>query len=197
MTIQKASAALLALGVAVVLTGCSEDPNSVSAQAKSGDEKGYITTDGTIETLPVDKRGAPVDLAGTTLDGKTWSLADQRGTVVVLNAWASWCPPCEAEQPDLTKVWDQVQAAKKPVQFMGVVWRGESTENALTWSKEKKVTYPSLANDGRTILALGGKVPSPPTTIVVDKQGRMAARILGRTTATTLSDVIDDVIKSS
>lgn len=185
--------ALLTLGA------CTSDPNSIAEQAKQGDQKGYIAGNGAIEQIPVDKRLKPVTLEGTTLDGKDWSSSSARGKdVVVVNLWGSWCPPCIEEIPDLEKVWTDVQASKKPVQFMGIDFR-ESPERGAAFVKTQKMTYPSLTDEsGVLILAFGKQAPtSPPSTLILDREGRVAARANGAVTATTLQGLIDDALSGS
>src|SRR4029079_12690017 len=99
----RAAALLMAPLLLVAQSGCSDDPNSIAAQAKSGNRQGYISGDGNIETIAVGDRKKPVALTGTTLDAKEWSSQEAVGKVAVLNLWASWCPPCETEAPDLKK----------------------------------------------------------------------------------------------
>ena len=185
-------AALLALGA------CSSDPNSIAEQAKKGDQKGYIAGNGAIEQIPVDERLAPITLEGETLDGRQWSSTRERGKqVVVVNLWGSWCPPCIEEIPDLEKVWTDVQAAGKPVQFMGIDFR-EDPQRGQAFVRTQKMTYPSLSDEsGVLILAFGRQAPtSPPSTLVLDKDGRVAARANGAVSATTLQGLIDDVLAS-
>ena len=187
------AAASLAVSVAG-LAGCSQDPNSVAAQANAGDRKGYLSGDGTVEKIASARRGAPVDLHGTTLDGTAWSSVDVRGKVLVVNVWGSWCPPCVAESGDLQKAWDEVQAAGQPVQFVGIDFREDAARGAA-FVRTRKVTYPSLTDEsGVLILALQGKAPTIPTTLVLDTQGRIAARVGGAVTTSTLTGLIDDTI---
>ncbi len=181
---------------AVALAGCSQDPNSVAAQAKVGDNKGYVSGDGAIEQIPADKRGAPVKLSGKLLDGGSWTSADHRGSVVVINVWGSWCPPCVAEIGDLQATWESVQKEKKDVRFIGIDYR-EDAARGRAFLAAKKVTYPSLTDtSGVLILALQGKAPTIPTTLVLDTEGRIAARVSGSTTQSTLSGLIDDTLAS-
>ncbi|MGV1007935.1 MAG: TlpA family protein disulfide reductase [Dermatophilaceae bacterium] len=188
-----------ALAALVVLGACSADPNSVSEQAKAGDRKGYLAGDGTVEQLPAAERGPAVSLSGTTVDGGTWALpADGAGKVVVVNVWGSWCPPCVGEMPTLQKVWSQQQAAGAAVAFVGVAIK-ESPESSLAFLKATHVTFPSIsdrASAGGPMLALQGKAPATPTTLVLDKQGRIAARVSAAVTETTLTALVDDALAS-
>ncbi len=181
-------------GLTAVTAACSSDPNSVAEQAKAGDRKDYISGDGTIEQVPVDQRGAPVALSGTTLEGKPWAMADAAGDLLVLNVWGSWCPPCIEETPELQKAWETVQAKKHPVTFLGLD-KLESPETGLAFLKSNGVTFPSLAYDGGVpLLALQGRVVATPTTLLLDTSGRIAARVSGPVTSTTLLGLIDDVL---
>ncbi|EAQ00347.1 thiol:disulfide interchange protein [Janibacter sp. HTCC2649] len=184
--------ALLALGA------CTSDPNSIAEQAKQGDQKGYIAGDGAIEQIPVDKRLKPITLEGKTLDGKDWSSTSVRGKdIVVINMWASWCGPCIKEIPELEKVWTGLQAADKPVQFMGINFR-EGPERGAALAASQKMTYPSLTDKpGTLLLAFGRQAPTnTPSTLILDREGRVAARANGPVTATTLQGLIDDALTS-
>ena len=183
----------LSMGV----SSCSSDANSLAAQAKSGDGKGFVSGDGTIERLASDQRPAPLTLNGTTLQGAPWKVANAAGKVLVLNVWGSWCGPCVAEMPHLQQVWSQVSSAGKPVQFMGINYR-DGAETAEAFMRANKITYPSLEDDGgRTLLALRGKASATPTTLVLDRQGRIAARVSGPVTAATLSGLVNDILGES
>ncbi len=185
-----------ALALAVVVTGCSA-PGSDTVAGRAQGKGQYISGDGTIEQVAAVDRGEPVELSGTTLDGKPWKSADARGSVVVLNTWGSWCPPCVAEMPELQQVWAQAQAEKQPVVVMGINLR-ESPETAKAFLDAQGVTYPSLADDGGAAqLALQGKATATPTTLVLDRQGRIAARVSGGTTAATVAGLVDDVVAQS
>ncbi len=181
-------------GLVTVTAACSADPDSVEEQARSGDRKGYVAGDGSIEQLAASERGEPVRLAGTTLEGERWSLADRAGSVVVVNVWGSWCPPCIEETPALQKAWERVRSEGRKVDFIGLD-KLEGPETGLAFQKANKVTYPSLAYDGGVpILALQGKASATPTTLVLDADGRIAARVSGPVTTTTLLGLIDDAI---
>lgn len=191
--------AVASVGALVALGGCSSDPNSIAEQAKRGDQKGYIAGNGAIEQIPADKRLEPVTLEGRTLDGAEWSSTSARGKdIVVVNTWGSWCAPCITEIPDLQKVWTDVQAAGKPVQFMGINFR-EGPERGAALARSQKMTYPSLSDQaGTLVLAFGRQAPATtPSTLILDREGRVAARANGVVSATTLQGLIDDVLSDS
>ncbi len=194
---RRCAVGLAAVFVLLGASACSQDPNSVAAQAKAGDQKGYVSGDGAVETIPMAKRGAPVELTGTLLDGKPWDIATTRGKVLVLNVWGSWCAPCVAEAPALEKAWAGLQADKVPAQFLGIDFR-EDPARCAAFVKKAGITYPSLSDEsGVAILALQGKAPTVPTTLVLDTEGRIAARVNGPATAATLRGLIDDVVAQS
>ena len=189
--------AAVAVAAAVSLAGCSSDPNSLAEQARSGDGKGYVAGDGSWEALEPQQRAEPVELRGTTVDGKTWDRAvDAADTVTVVNVWGSWCAPCVEETPVLQEVWSQLQQDRAAVSFIGLNVR-ESPETGQGFLLTHGVTYPSLSNDasdGEPLLALQGKAPTTPTTLVLDTSGRIAARILGPVDAAVLRGLIDDTL---
>ena len=199
---QKAIFTRLAAAVAVGAlclgaAACSSDANSIAAQAKSGDGKGFVSGDGTIERVAPNQRSTPLTVSGTTLQGVPWTVADARGKVLVLNVWGQWCGPCIAEMPHLQQVWSQVAATGEPVQFMGINYR-DSVETAKAFLRANKVTYPSLQDDGgATLLALRGTANTTPTTLVLDRRGRIAARVSGPVTAATLNGLVNDVLGES
>jgi len=188
---------MLTMAVGAITLGvsaCGSDANSIAAQARSGDGKGYVSGDGTIERLAPDQRSSALTLSGTTLQGTPWKVANARNHVLVLNVWGQWCGPCVAEMPHLQQVWLQLSAAGRPVEFMGINSR-DGVETAKAFMRTNKITYPSLVDDGgATLLALRGKANTTPTTLILDRQGRIAARVSGPVSAGTLSGLVNDVL---
>lgn len=187
MTGWRARRAAAPLVVAAVLgaglAGCGE--------ASSGGGTGG----GTITLVPEGKRQQAVELRGTTLEGTPLDVASFRGKVVVLNVWGSWCPPCRKEAPDLQAAYTQLRP--KGVEFVGIDTNDKDKAQALAFQKTFGVTYPSLADDGgAALLALRGAVAANavPTTLVLDRQGRIAARISSATTKATVVGVVEDVL---
>lgn len=193
---RRAVALMAALGLATGLAACSSSTdggaNTIADQARKGDDKGYVAGDGSVEQLAPAERRAALSLTGTTLEGTPWDLADQRGNVVVLNVWGSWCQPCEAEAPVLEEVHAQ-HAGDEKVQFMGIDV-GEAPETGAAAAKAWGLTYPSLSDPDRLLASsLDGLANATPTTLVIDPEGRVAARVSGAvTSASTLSALIDD-----
>ncbi len=189
---------LAALALLLGVASCSQDPNSVAAQAKAGDQKGYVSGNGAVETIPEDKRAEPVELKGDLVGGGTWDSASARGTdVVVVNVWGSWCAPCVAEAPELQEVWEALEEEGAPVEFIGIDFREDPARGAA-FLKRAGITYPSLSDEsGVLILALQGKAPTVPTTLVLDREGRIAARVNGPVDGTTLRGLVDDVVAAS
>ncbi len=183
-----AAAAALLLGAAGLLTSCSGGTQSVAGQ-------NYISGDGTVATLAVADRKEPVKLAGKQLDGGSLDVADFRGQVVVVNVWASWCPPCIAEAEALEEVHRATEG--EGVQFVGI---NTDTDLAAARAHEKRfgVTYPSIDSDGgRLLLALRGTLQpyAKPSTLVLDRDGRVSARVLGKVDASTLTGLITDALR--
>ena len=197
-TTSRYAGCLVAVAIVLGAAACSDDPNSIAAQAKAGDQKGYVSGDGAVETIPQADRAEPVELRGELLDGTAWDSASARGEVLVVNVWGSWCAPCVAEAPDLQEVWEGLEAEDAPVQFIGINFREDPARGAA-FEKKAGTTYPSLSDEasgGVLILALEGKAPTVPTTLVLDTEGRIAARVNGPVSASTLRGLVDDVVAS-
>ena len=189
-----AGAALASSVVALGASACSGDADSVAAQVKAGDQKGYVSGDGTVETIAATERGEPVELEGDLLGGGRWASESARGQVVVLNVWGSWCAPCVAEAPHLQDVWAGLEKEGAPVVFMGIDFR-EDPARGLAFVTKMGLTYPSLSDEsGTLILDLQGKAPTVPTTLVLDREGRIASRVNGPVDASTLRGLVDDAV---
>ncbi len=192
--------AALAAGLLVGIAGCTDSPEPGSVADRAGQTGApggadFIAGDGSIERVAVAARKDPVELSGQTLDGKPWSVSQDRGKVVVLNVWGSWCFPCEAEMPMLQSTWARLSKSGSGVQFMGVNQR-DTVETATAAVRQYGLTFPSLAYDGgRSMLALRGAATATPTTLVLDRKGRIAGRISGPIPGeSTLKGLIDDVV---
>lgn len=181
-------ARVAALAVLLLLgAGCS----SFAGLESTGD-KGYITGEGQLTLVPVAERGEPVELTSEDLGGAPVDLADLRGQVVVVNLWWSLCPPCRVEQPELN---DAAERLDGTAAFLGINSRDNDVAQAEAYVRRFDVPYPSLYQpDGAALLAFDLSLNSIPTTVVLDREGRVAARILGRLpSTTTLVQVAEEV----
>ncbi|GAB2582742.1 hypothetical protein GCM10027168_14310 [Streptomyces capparidis] len=185
-----AGAAALA---AAVLAGCGDSGNS-----DGGGGQGFIGgkagSAGVDSYARGDRKAAP-DLSGETLQGEKLKLADYRGSVVVLNVWGSWCPPCRAEAKHLEKVAKDTKA--QGVRFLGINTRDLDPSNARAFERKYGVTYPSLYDPAGKLLArFHGSVPPQtiPTTLVLDREGKIAVRALKPLGEEDLREMLDPVI---
>ena len=181
-TVRRRLALLLpaaAAATALLLSGCSSN-DSLATQYRSGNGQNYIAGDGSVSEYAAANRGAPVAFSGKLADGTTVSSKDYAGKVLVVNFWYAGCPPCRVEAPDLEAL--SQKYASQGVSFLGVNLY-DSASTAASFEQDKGVTYPSVLDrdTGSVLLAFSKTVPpkATPTTIVIDKQGRVAARILG------------------
>lgn len=188
--------ALLALAAAsvIALAGCASDP--LAEQYREGSGKGFISGDGTVSEFPAAERGEPIEFGGTTIDGEAFDSADIAGEVAVVNFWYAGCAPCRAEAPMLQEVFEEYEG--EGATFVGVNVRDQAA-TAASFERDYGITYPSIldVDDGDAQFAFAGDVPpaAVPTTIVLDKQGRVAARILGQLTdASILDTIVGDLV---
>jgi thiol-disulfide isomerase/thioredoxin len=176
---------------ALVLSACGSGGTS----GGSGNTNFITGKDGIATVGKGDRKAAP-DLSGTTIDGKQLDTADFKGKIVVLNVWGSWCAPCRAEAPNLVKVAKETES--KGVQFVGINTRDTSTTPAVAFEKEYGVTYPSLYDPtGKLMLRFKKGTLNPqliPSTLVIDKDGKVAARALEALDDTTLLKMVKPVL---
>jgi peroxiredoxin len=181
--------------VLLLLAGCaSADP--LAAQYESGSNKNYISGDGSLTVIAEPDRAAAVKFQGVTDAGEPVSSTDYAGQVLVINFWYAACPPCRLEAPDLEAL--SQEFAGQGATFLGVNVRDQA-ETAAYFAKENGISYPSVidANDGNMLYAFAGTVApnAVPTTLVIDKKGRVAARFLGLIEdSSTLKTIITDAI---
>lgn len=178
------------------LAACTGTSDGLAEKYRQGGDQGFISGDGRVQEIPADQRGDAVEFTGTAVDGSTVTSADFADTVLVLNFWYAGCGPCRAEAPVLEKT---VQAtAPKGAAFLGVnIYDGP--EQATAFEKKYGISYPSLLakDDADLKLAFASWTPlqSVPITLVLDKQGRVAARFIGQVQDdTSLPTIVGDVL---
>lgn len=184
---------MLVASFVITLAGCTSDP--LAEQYRAGDNKNYIAGDGTVTEFAKEARPGFEPWAGETESGLMLNSEALEGSVVVMNWWYAACAPCRAEAPDLAALSEEF--ADQGVQFVGVNVR-DTAETALAFDRRFNITFPSVldAQSGSVSLAFTGVV-SPqavPTTLVIDKTGKVSARILGRIDASILRTLIQTVV---
>ncbi|NML54926.1 TlpA family protein disulfide reductase [Streptomyces sp. R302] len=191
---RRALAAVGALSAALALSACGGDDNGTSG----GGNTNFVTSKGGISTVPRGERTGINQIAGETLEGEKLDVAELKGKVVVLNVWGSWCGPCRAEAPHFAKAATDLKG--EDVAFVGLNTRDANKQQALAFEDEYKIPYPSLYDrDGKLILfgfPKGTLSPKGiPSTVVLDKEGKIAARALMAVDEAKLRSMIDPLLK--
>ncbi|ANS67114.1 hypothetical protein SLINC_4890 [Streptomyces lincolnensis] len=164
-----------AAAAALTLAACGSGGTS-----GGGGDTNFVTGNNGIDTVAAGKRTQAPDLSGKTIDGKQLDVAGYKGQVVVVNVWGSWCGPCRAEAKYFAKVSKAYDG--KGVQFVGINTRDTSTGVAVAFEKDYGITYPSLYDPtGKLMLRFKKGTLNPqliPSTLVLDREGKIAARAL-------------------
>ncbi len=190
---RRAASVIAALAGLALFAGCAGDTGSESESQVPG--SGYVSGDGSVETWAPEDRSEPVELAGVSYDEEDIDLQDWRGDVVVVNFWYANCPPCRKEAPDLASL--SQEYGEQGVQFLGVN-HVDAPGRAQAFERRFEIPYPSLYDsDSAGVAAMQGIVPlrAMPTTVVLDSEGRVAARILGLAERSILASLIDETLE--
>lgn len=180
--------------VGVLAAGCADQVDAGDPVVGNVAEQGYVSGDGTTTIVAESERQAAPDLTGTTLAGDPFALSDHLGEVVVLNVWASWCAPCRAEAAELQAV--SAELEDQGVQFVGLNTR-DSQAAADAFVDRFGVTYPSVVDtDGSRQLLFHETLPPAaiPSTLVIDRQGRVAGRAIGEVDRSRLLGMIEPIL---
>ncbi len=173
--------AAVALIVGAVYLNKPNSGNTASAQD--------VPAENAVMETPGDGKLAP-DFALTTTDGKTVRLSDFRGKVVVLDFWATWCPPCKAEIPDFIKLYSQYKG--DGFQMLGVSLDRGGVDVVKPFMKDYGINYPIMMGDDQVVSAYGG-ISGIPTTFVIDKQGNIRASFIGYRPASVFEQLIQQL----
>ncbi|MER7047868.1 MULTISPECIES: TlpA family protein disulfide reductase [Streptomyces] len=196
MSLSRASRAALLTAVTaaggLVLSACGGGNDSASKGTSN-----FVTDTGGISTVEAGQRRDTGKLAGETLDGKQLDVADLKGKIVVMNVWGSWCPPCRAEAPHFVKVSNELKP--KGVEFVGINTRDQNKGPAIAFEKDYGVEYPSLYDPAGKLIVngfpKGTLAPQAiPSTVVLDREGKIAARSLMALNEEQLRKMIDPLI---
>jgi thiol-disulfide isomerase/thioredoxin len=183
--------AFVATAVAGLLVGCSTGDDAVAA----GGTFEFVAPGGKTDIYydPPDHRGRPGPVSGPDLvdPSRTVSVADFADKVVVINVWGQWCGPCRSEVTQLQQVYDATRA--DGVTLLGIDVRDNNRQAAQDFVKDRNVTFPSIYDPAmRSMIAFGGKYPTTviPSTLVLDRQHRVAAVFLRELLAADLQPVV-------
>lgn len=179
--------------VALLMSGCgllsAEEELLIPVQA------GQLSSDPGIglTVIPEAERGAPLDVAGVDLEGEPIALSDSLGDVTVVNSWATWCAPCRTEMPEFAEV------ARK-LDGQGVTFVGINVQDDLDGARDyaTDTPYRSIVDTDGSLVAQIPDVPprSLPVTVILDRQGRIAVRIVGPIVLGTLEETVLGVLAS-
>ncbi|GGM33358.1 TlpA family protein disulfide reductase [Promicromonospora citrea] len=178
----------IVVGLVASLAGCT--PEDSGAGDVVG--QGYVSGDGSVQTYDAGDRKGPVTVAGTDFEGNEVSSADWAGDVVVVNTWYASCAPCRAEAPDLV----ELATGKDGVRVLGINTEDDAGA-AQAFQRTFDVPYPSIEDrTGEVIAGLNGVVPlqAVPTTVILDAEGKVAARVIGQAEGSTLEALVDEVL---
>ncbi|WP_239646324.1 TlpA family protein disulfide reductase [Nocardiopsis prasina] len=179
-----------AVAAVLVLSGCAGGTEI----EPGGEEDRFISGDGSATVFEDGERAAAPEVTGTTFEGDELSLSEYEGRILVVNVWASWCGPCRAEQPVLDEV--HAEYGDLGVDFLGVNIKDNETA-AIAYTENKGVEYPSLYDQpGEIPQAFRETVPprAIPSTLLIDPEGNIAARVIGPTTYGQLTGLLDPLV---
>lgn len=176
------------------LTGCAPTDKLATAYGNGAGSPNYTDNSGLPVLVKPADRNTAINFDATTEDGVAISAKDYRGTVSVINFWYAGCAPCRAEAPTLEKLYQSHRADS--VAFLGVNV-ADQPETALSFKKTYGISYPSIidVDSGTARIAFNGQVAASavPVTFVLDRKGRIAARIVGQLqSASILNTLIRD-----
>ncbi|WP_328747301.1 TlpA family protein disulfide reductase [Streptomyces sp. NBC_00285] len=178
------------VAASLLLAACGTGTTSGSSGSPGAKNAAGSSSQQALTQYPARKRSTTPMISGRTINGDRLDLATLHGKVIVLNVWGSWCAPCRAEAPDLNKA--SAETRDLGVRFVGVDTR-DNDAAARAFERNYGITYPSFRDpDGKLLLGFNGRIPlsAVPSTVFIDRDGRIAARIIGPTTYTTLSELV-------
>ncbi|MCX6478636.1 MAG: TlpA disulfide reductase family protein [Micrococcales bacterium] len=191
---RKLLAALAISALVLTTSACAND--SLADQFRSGDNKNYIAGDGTVTEFALGSRPKAASWSGVTESGEAISSTQLEGVITVMNFWYAGCAPCRIEMPELIEL--QTEFLPEGVQFIGVNVR-DSAETSLAFARRIDMNFPSVmdAKTGSVVLGFTGVVTpqAVPTTLVIDAEGNVSARVLGRIDKGILTTLVKTVIE--
>lgn len=190
---------LLGISLSAVIVSCATTRESgLSDRYPDGSDTSYMSRDGSVKEFTVDERKTVDEFSGPLDSGVQFSSDSLLGNVTVINFWYAGCPPCRVEAKDLEAVHQEF--LDEHVEFIGVNVR-DTESTSLAFAENFGVTYNSLLDvqKAEAQLAFAGVVPPNvvPTTLVLDRNNNVAARILGIVDQSILRTLVSDVLAES
>ena len=184
--------AIVLVGALLLVAGCSTGKDAVDVN--NGGEFRFVAGTPAGEVIPEGQRQSAPAFGGQLLDGTEFSSSELSGDVAVINFWGSWCPPCRVEAPEFQQVYTQVHG--DGVQFLGINVKDDE-QLADAFVQSKGITFPSLFDPrGEVSLAFRDYPPNAiPSTIVLDREGRVAAVYTAAVEPDVLSSVLHRVVE--
>jgi peroxiredoxin len=183
---------LVAVLAALCLVGCSTGSNVVDVN--NGGEFRFVAGTPAGEVIPVGERRSAPRFSGTLLDGKAFSSTELAGQVAVINFWGSWCAPCRVETPEFQQVFAEVR--DRGVAFLGVAVKETDEQFPRAFVDRFGIEFPSLYDPSGEVALAFRNYPANaiPSTIVLDRQGRVAAVYTGAVARRDLRAVLNRLI---
>ena len=177
------------LASAALLTGCSTGADAVDVS--NGGQFRFVAATPDGEVIPEADRDSAPDFGGTLLGGGDWTSDELAGQVAVLNFWGSWCAPCRVETPQFQEVYAEVR--DEGVAFLGLNVKEPDEQFGQAFVDTQGIEFPSLYDPAGEVALAFRDYPANaiPSTIVLDREGRVAAVYTGEVTQDDLRAVLD------
>lgn len=184
---------LLLSGLFAFLTACGVEQNESPQQMQNSETERVDRLDPYSAPLHRAQQEAPAtDFEVTLLSGETFRLSDQKGKVVLMNIWATWCPPCRDETPDLVDVYEKYKDEGYVTLGVSIDEQGESV--VRPFMKEYDVTYPMYIDTDGTVMEKYGPTMGIPTTYIIGRQGNLRYFAVGAVTKKELEPRIKELL---
>jgi cytochrome c biogenesis protein CcmG, thiol:disulfide interchange protein DsbE len=174
-------------------TNTDQEGTDTDTEDENGSNEDNETDESAVSDVKEEENPLVPDFTLKSSEGEEISLSDYSGKVVVLNFWASWCPPCKEEMPEFQKLYDELAESEDAVLLMLNQTDGqrETEKKANSYIEEEGLTFPILYDTGEVGGSIFG-INSIPTTVVIDKEGRLSDYVLGRTEYSKVAQMIEE-----